>query len=60
MRTVTLFFWNEDELGRETNTHTLEFKTDLLIGEFDKLYEYINKTYYMLLDNFTYYSILED
>jgi hypothetical protein len=58
MRTITLFFFNEDELGRELNTHTLEFKTD--ISDSEKLYEYINKTYYMLLDNFSYYSLIED
>jgi hypothetical protein len=58
MKTITLFFYNEDELGRETNTHTLEFTTDVTTDE--ELYAYINKTYYMLLDNFSYYGILEE
>ena len=58
MKTITLFFWNEDQLGKETNTHTLEFTTD--INDTESLYVYINKTYYMLLENFSYYSLIED
>lgn len=58
MKTITLLFWNEDQLGRELNTHTLEFTANVTTDE--ELYDYINKTYWMLLDNFSYYSIIEE
>lgn len=57
MKKITLLFWNEDHLGNETNSHTLQFKTDITNNNL--LYVYINETYWMLLDNFSYYSIIE-
>ena len=60
MRTVKLYFWNEDELGRETNTHSLDFQSHIGVNSPDDLYAYINAHYYMLIDIFKYYSVVEE
>jgi hypothetical protein len=60
MRTVKLYFWNEDELGRETNTHSLEFKSSIGLTNVDDLYSYINANYYMLIETFKYYAVVEE
>lgn len=57
MKTITLYFWNEDHLGNETNTHQLSFETNIVGNE--NLYAYINETYCWLLNNFSYYAVIE-
>ena len=53
---IIILFWNEDSIGNETNSHLLEYyskyKGERLICE-------INETYYMLLNIFKFYSIVE-
>ena len=57
MKTITIYFFNEDVYGNEYGSHILEFKTD--ITDKEKLYEYINLTYRQLLEVYNYYSLIE-
>jgi hypothetical protein len=58
MKKITLYFFNENELGNKTNSHTLTFNTNIVSHE--NLYVYINNTYFMLLEIFSYYILIEE
>ena len=57
MKTITIFFFNEDHLGRELDSQVLEFTTSY---SGDDLIKHINITYSDLLTQYKYYSIIEE
>lgn len=57
MKTITIYFFNEDSLGNETGTHILTFLSNL---SGDDLYLHINTVYSSLLQEFEFYSLIED
>lgn len=56
MKTITLYFYNEDHLGRELNSIIFDFQTDLS-GE--DLHRHINLQYSDLLGEYKFYSMAE-